>query len=66
MSDLHALSATQLAQAFRCGELSPVEVTRDVLAHIARWEPHLHATWGLDSQAALAAARGPDALAAVR
>ena len=60
MSDLHALSATQLAQAFRCGELSPVEVTRDVLAHIARWEPHLHATWGLDSHAALAAARASE------
>jgi Asp-tRNA(Asn)/Glu-tRNA(Gln) amidotransferase A subunit family amidase len=48
MSDLHELSATQLLHAFRLGELSPVAVVHDVLAHIARWEPHLHATWALD------------------
>jgi aspartyl-tRNA(Asn)/glutamyl-tRNA(Gln) amidotransferase subunit A len=30
-----------------------VEVTRDVLAHIERWEPHLQATWALDAESAL-------------
>ena len=61
MSDLHELSATQLVHAFRLGELSPVAVVQDVLAHIARWEPHLHATWALDADAALEAARASEA-----
>ena len=61
MSDLHELSATQLVHAFRLGELSPLAVVHDVLAHIARWEPHLHATWALDAEAALEAARASEA-----
>jgi aspartyl-tRNA(Asn)/glutamyl-tRNA(Gln) amidotransferase subunit A len=50
-----------LVHAFRHGELSPVEVTRDVLAHIARWEPHLQATWALNAESALEAARASEA-----
>ena len=42
-------------------ELSPVEVTRAVLERIAAWEPHLHATYALDADAALAAARASEA-----
>ena len=61
MSDLHELSATQLVHAFRLGKLSPVAVVHDVLAHIACWEPHLHATWALDADAALEAARASEA-----
>ena len=57
MSDLHDLSAAELHRAYHQRSLSPVEVTQDVLAHIARWEPHLHAMWALDPEAALAAAR---------
>ena len=48
MSDLHDLSAAELHRAYHQRSLSPVEVTQDVLAHIARWEPHLHAMWALD------------------
>jgi len=50
---LHELTATELLAAYAAKTLSPVEVTRDVLAHIAAWEPQLHATYALDPEAAL-------------
>jgi Asp-tRNA(Asn)/Glu-tRNA(Gln) amidotransferase A subunit family amidase len=53
MTDLHSLSAVELLAAYRDKTLSPVEVTRAVLRHIAAWEPHLHATYALDADAAL-------------
>ncbi len=56
MSALHDLTAVQLLTAYREKTLSPVEVTRDVLAHIRAWEPHLHATYALNADAALAQA----------
>jgi aspartyl-tRNA(Asn)/glutamyl-tRNA(Gln) amidotransferase subunit A len=57
MAAPHELTAAQLAAAYVRRELSPVEAVRDTLAHIERWEPHLHATWALDAEAALAASR---------
>lgn len=57
---LHALSAVELLARYREGSLSPVEVVRDVLAHIERWEPHLKATYALDAEAALAQARASE------
>ena len=56
MSALHDLTAVQLLTAYREKTLSPIEVTRDVLAHIRAWEPHLHATYALNADAALAQA----------
>ena len=50
------LSARTLLSAYRQGELSPVEVTKALLAHVERCEPHLHATYALDAQTALAMA----------
>ena len=44
MAALHDLSAAELSDAYRTRRLGPVEVLRAVLAHIERWEPHLHAT----------------------
>ncbi len=61
MPELHALPATELTAAYRGRSLSPVEVTQAVLNHIARWEPHLHATWLLNADAALAQARASEA-----
>ena len=61
MTALHDLSAGELLAAYRSRALSPVEVTRAVLAHIARWEPHLHATYALDPDAAMATARASEA-----
>ncbi len=51
MPQPHELSAVELLQAYRARTLSPVEVTRSVLEHIARWEPRLKATYALDPEA---------------
>lgn len=58
---LYELSATQLLERYRNHALSPVDVTQAVLARIARWEPHIRATYALDADAALAAARESEA-----
>jgi aspartyl-tRNA(Asn)/glutamyl-tRNA(Gln) amidotransferase subunit A len=61
MTQLHALPAHALIDAYRRRALSPVEVTQAVLAHIDRWEPHIRATWLLRPEAALAQARASEA-----
>lgn len=61
MSQLHDLSAAALAAGYREGSFSPLDAARAVLAHIGRWEPHLHATYALDAEGALAAARASEA-----
>jgi aspartyl-tRNA(Asn)/glutamyl-tRNA(Gln) amidotransferase subunit A len=58
---LHDLAATELVALYRRRQLSPVEATQAVLARIAAWEPHLCATYALDAEAALAAARASEA-----
>ncbi|MDA8444648.1 amidase [Paracidovorax valerianellae] len=60
-TDLHDLPAHALIDAYRTRRLSPVEVTQSVLDHIARWEPHLCATYLLRPDAALAQARASEA-----
>ncbi len=59
--ELAHLGAQALAQHYRRGSLSPVEVVRATLAHIERWEPHLHATYLLRPERALAQARASEA-----
>ena len=54
---LHEWSAHALTDAYRCRALSPMEVVRSVLRHMARWEPHIHASYLLDEQRALESAR---------
>ena len=61
MSHLHDLSATELLAAYRGKTISPVEVVRAVLRHIGAWEPHLHATYALDPEAAMAQAEASQA-----
>ncbi|WP_267132678.1 amidase family protein, partial [Achromobacter denitrificans] len=61
MPQPHELSAVELLQAYRARTLSPVEVTRSVLEHIARWEPRLKATYALDPEGAMAMARASEA-----
>lgn len=58
---LHALSASELLDAYGRSEVSPVEVLREVLTYIERCEPQLHATWALDADTALVAARDSEA-----
>lgn len=60
-TELHDLPAHALIDAYRSRRLSPVEVTQSVLDHIARWEPHLCATYLLRPEAALAQARASEA-----
>ena len=60
-SDLHAWSAAQLSVAYAARRLSPVEATRAVLAHIARWEPRLCALYAHDPERAFAQARASEA-----
>ncbi|MFL6662543.1 MAG: amidase family protein, partial [Rhizobacter sp.] len=61
MNELHALSAVELVAAYRARTLSPVEATRAVLRRIAAWEPHLHATYALDADGAMAQAEASQA-----
>ncbi len=58
---LHDWSAQELIAAYRRHKLSPVEVTQAVLAHIERWEPHLHATYLLRPELVLEQARASEA-----
>jgi aspartyl-tRNA(Asn)/glutamyl-tRNA(Gln) amidotransferase subunit A len=48
---LHDLGAIDIQRRYRSKELSPVEVARAVLKHIAACEPQLHATYALDAEA---------------
>src|SRR5437773_4030780 len=61
MTALHDFSATELLTAYASKALSPLEVTRAVLKHIDAWEPHLHATYALDADAALTRAEASQA-----
>jgi aspartyl-tRNA(Asn)/glutamyl-tRNA(Gln) amidotransferase subunit A len=61
MNELPDLTATELSRFYSDGSLSPVEVTTAVLARIEAWEPDLAATWALDAEAALDAARASEA-----
>ena len=61
MTALHDLSAIELLAAYGSRALSPVEVTRAVLAQIRAWEPHLHATYALEPDEALAQAEASQA-----
>jgi aspartyl-tRNA(Asn)/glutamyl-tRNA(Gln) amidotransferase subunit A len=60
-SDPACLSASDLLRLYRSRSLSPVEVTRAVLARIARLEPKLNAMVLTDEAGALAAAGGSEA-----
>ena len=59
--NLHDLPATQLLAYYRAKTLSPVEVSRAVLARIAACEPQLHATYALEAEGAMRAAEASQA-----
>jgi Asp-tRNA(Asn)/Glu-tRNA(Gln) amidotransferase A subunit family amidase len=54
------LSAVALLDAYRRGALSPMEAMRDVLQRVARFEPHIHATYLLAPERALREARASE------
>ena len=57
MTDLGALSASDLARAYRTRQISPVEAVRDALARIDRFNPAVNAFLVIDHDRALEAAR---------
>src|SRR5512139_236004 len=59
--DLCWLTLTEAADRIAAGALSPVELTRAVLARIGRLDPALHAYLTLRPEAALQAARDAEA-----
>jgi aspartyl-tRNA(Asn)/glutamyl-tRNA(Gln) amidotransferase subunit A len=58
---MHRRSAAELARAYSQQELSPVEVTRALLARIESWEPRINAMYRVDADGALEQARGSEA-----
>lgn len=61
MTDLHALTAAELAEAYAARTLSPVEVTDAVLARIETWEPHANAMYRVHQDGARRAAQASEA-----
>ena len=58
---LHELSALGLIAGYKAKAFSPVEAADAVLAQVARWEPHLHATYLLNEARVRADARASEA-----
>lgn len=54
--ELISLPATRLLAHYRSGSVSPSEYAQALVAHIERWEPHLHALYLYDPQRLLDAA----------
>ncbi len=61
MTALHWLSASEAGQAIARRDISPVELTRALLARIEQLDPTLHVFVRLDAEAALDAARAAEA-----
>ncbi|MEW9548621.1 amidase [Nonomuraea sp. NPDC050783] len=61
MSELHYLSATELAGLIRAGQVSAVEVVRACLDRIEQVNPHVNAIVTLVAEQALDAAKAADA-----
>jgi aspartyl-tRNA(Asn)/glutamyl-tRNA(Gln) amidotransferase subunit A len=61
MADLHALTAHEMVGLYRRRALSPVEVVRDVLERIERFQPVVNAFVLVDGDRALDAARASEA-----
>ena len=57
VTSLHDLSAVDLLAGYRAKQFSPSEVLEDVLAHVARWEPHIKALYAFDPDGARAVAK---------
>src|ERR1700730_4687562 len=61
MTDIKSLTAAELLRLYRRRELSPVEVTRDQLDRIEKFQPIINAFVIIDHDGALAAAKASEA-----
>ncbi len=61
MSDLHWLSAADIAKAYAARTLSPTELVRALLDRIEKLQPRLHAFIRLDAGGAMEAAKAAEA-----
>jgi len=61
MSALHDLSAIELLAGYHGKKFSPSEVLDDVIAHVAKWEPHIKALYAFDPEGARAVAKASTA-----
>mgnify|MGYP000209189558 CR=1 FL=1 len=52
VTSLHDLSAHDLIAGYKTKQFSPSEVLEDVIAHVARWEPHIKALYAFDPDGA--------------
>lgn len=52
ITSLHDLSAIDLIAGYKTKQFSPSEVLEDVIAHVARWEPHIKALYLFDPDSA--------------
>jgi aspartyl-tRNA(Asn)/glutamyl-tRNA(Gln) amidotransferase subunit A len=57
MTQAHELTAVEMLRGYAARTLSPLEVTRALIAHVQAWEPQLNACWAFDPEAALMQAR---------
>jgi aspartyl-tRNA(Asn)/glutamyl-tRNA(Gln) amidotransferase subunit A len=60
MASALELTAAQLGSAFSRGELSPVELARDLLARMESWEPRINAIYRMHRDSALEQARAAE------
>ena len=56
-TDISDLNATELLRLYRRRALSPVEVARDALTRMERFQPRINAFVLMDAEGALAQAR---------
>jgi aspartyl-tRNA(Asn)/glutamyl-tRNA(Gln) amidotransferase subunit A len=56
VTSLHDLSAVDLMAGYRAKQFSPSEVLEEIIAHVAVWEPHIHALYLFDPEGARAMA----------
>src|SRR3954471_21640436 len=61
MTDIKSLTGAELLRLYRRGELSPVEVTRDQLERIERFQPIINAFIIVDRAGAIEAAKASEA-----
>jgi aspartyl-tRNA(Asn)/glutamyl-tRNA(Gln) amidotransferase subunit A len=61
MAGIHELGAAELTASYASGKLSPVEVTKALLARIQAWEPRINAMYRVSAERAFEEARASEA-----